>query len=66
LISISLFDGAARILFNNLDGLVKSRKFSKIVIPTKAGIQKYQLVTKHWTPVFTGVTTFYDFNNLPG
>jgi hypothetical protein len=44
-----------------IDGSVKSRKINKIVIPAKAGIQEFQVVTKHWTPVFTGVTTFYDF-----
>jgi hypothetical protein len=44
-----------------IDGPVKSRKINKIVIPAKAGIQEFQVVTKHWTPVFTGVTTFYDF-----
>jgi len=42
------------------DGLVKSRKSPRIVIPVKTGIQRFQCVTKHWTPVFTGVTTFYE------
>jgi hypothetical protein len=28
-------------------------------MPAKAGIHEYQLVTKHWTPAFAGVTTFY-------
>ena len=27
----------------------------------KAGIQFFQSVKNSWTPVFTGVTTFYDF-----
>jgi len=47
-----------------LDAPVKSREFNKIVIPAKAGIQEYHQGTKHWTPVFTGVTTFYYFINL--
>ena len=40
------------------DESVKSRM---IVIPAQAGIQRLQMVLKkHWTPVFTGVTTFYE------
>ena len=42
------------------DELVESRKISFFVIPEKAGIQDYQLVTKSWTPAFAGVTTFYE------
>ncbi len=50
-------------------GLVKSRKCSRIVIPVKTGIQKFQRVTKTLDtgacpgpdPGFTGVTTFYEF-----
>jgi len=53
-----------------LDALVKSQKCPRIVIPVKTGIQRFQRVTKHWTPVFTGVTTFYEniklrFHELP-
>jgi hypothetical protein len=47
----------------NDNGIIKSRKTTNDVIPAKAGIQKYQLVTKHWTPAFAGVTTFYEFVN---
>jgi hypothetical protein len=42
------------------DTLGESQKLNKIVIPAKAGIHEYPIVTKHWTPVLTGVTTFYD------
>jgi hypothetical protein len=44
------------------DGLVKSVKLTRTVIPAKAGIQKYQGVKKalHWPPAFAGVTTFYE------
>jgi hypothetical protein len=41
------------------DEPAKSRKTATAVIPAKAGIQEYQWVTKHWTPAFAGVTTFY-------
>jgi hypothetical protein len=41
-----------------IGNLVKSRKSLKIVIPAKAGIQVYEILTKCWTPVFTGVTDF--------
>jgi hypothetical protein len=44
-----------------VDTLVKSRTFNKIVMPVKTGIKEFQIVTKHWTPVFTGMTTFYNF-----
>ncbi len=30
-------------------------------MPAKAGIKKNQVVTKHWTPAFAGVTTSYGF-----
>jgi hypothetical protein len=47
-----------------VEDLVKSRKSSFFVIPAKAGIQsrlgginRFQF---GWTPVFTGVTTFYE------
>jgi len=30
------------------------------VIPAKAGIQVFPISNKFWTPVFTGVTTFYE------
>ena len=37
-------------------------------MPAESGIQKYQVVTNHWTPAFAGVTTFYEFikNKLSG
>jgi hypothetical protein len=57
--------------FAIFDGLVKSQKIPFPVIPAKAGIQCFQAVADHldsgfhrstiWTPVFTGVTTFYEF-----
>jgi hypothetical protein len=31
-----------------------------IVIPAKAGIQDFQSLIISWTPVFTGVTTYYE------
>ncbi len=40
------------------DDLVKSRKRPQNVISVNTEIQKYKYVTKNWTPVFTGVTTF--------
>jgi hypothetical protein len=43
------------------DGAVQIRKFNKIVMPAKAGIREFLIVTKHGTPVFTGMRTFYDF-----
>jgi hypothetical protein len=43
----------------NSDEPVKRRKTATAVMPAKAGIQEYQRVTKHWTPAFAGVTTFY-------
>jgi len=48
----------------NLDGTVKSRKCNKMAIPAKAGINEFQFVPKHWTPVFTGVTAFYGFISI--
>jgi hypothetical protein len=30
----------------------------------KTGIQYFQVVTEPWTPVFTGVTTFYETINI--
>jgi len=36
----------------NSDALVKSRKSTTDVIPAKAGIQKYQMVTKTLDPGF--------------
>jgi hypothetical protein len=35
-----------------IDGFAKSRKSAKCVIPAKAGIQKYQTVTKALDPGF--------------
>jgi hypothetical protein len=46
------------------DAPVKSRKTISNVIPAKAGIQKFQPVTKHWTPAFAGVTSFYEVVSL--
>ena len=40
-----------------VDKLAKRRKDANEVIPAKAGIQKYQSVTKHRTPASAGVTT---------
>jgi hypothetical protein len=43
-----------------IDDLVKSLKRRISVIPAKAGIQLFQTFKKIlWTPVSTGVTTFY-------
>jgi hypothetical protein len=36
----------------NIDAFVKSRKSTTNVIPAKAGIQKYQMVTKALDPGF--------------
>jgi len=47
-----------------LDDLVKSPFSPGFVIPAKAGIQCFQSVKNSWTPVFTGVTTFYDSINI--
>jgi hypothetical protein len=41
------------------DELVESRKSTAKVIPAKAGIQ-INVLQNRWTPVFTGVTTFYE------
>ncbi|OGP73334.1 MAG: hypothetical protein A2V86_16515 [Deltaproteobacteria bacterium RBG_16_49_23] len=43
------------------DGLVKSAFSPGFVIPEKVGIQCFQSVKNSWTPVFTGMTTFYEF-----
>ncbi len=37
---------------------IVSPEYLQNVIPVNTRIQKYQHVTKIWTPVFTGVTTF--------
>jgi len=50
------------------DALVKSRKCPRIVIPVNPGSgpgqapesRDFKALQKHWTPVFTGVTTFYE------
>ena len=44
-----------------LDGLAKSVKRRISVIPVKAGIQLFKYLKILWTPVSTGVTTFYEF-----
>jgi len=50
-------------VINNDDELVKSRKTPFFVIPAKAGIQFFNWLQSFWTPVFTGVTTFYETIN---
>jgi hypothetical protein len=50
------------------DGIVKSLKLGFFVIPAKAGIQSrlwrdFKDLEILWTPVSTGVTTFYEFIN---
>ena len=45
----------------NIDGLVKSLKRPFSVIPAQAGIQSFHVVRILWIPVFTGMTTFYEF-----
>jgi hypothetical protein len=52
----------------NSDVLVKNLKMRIPVIPAKAGIQSrserdYKYLRILWTPVFTGVTTFYEIIN---
>ena len=51
-------------MFMNIDELVKSRKTPFFVIPAKAGIQFFNWLQSFWTPVFTGVTTFYETINI--
>jgi hypothetical protein len=53
-------------LLIKFDELVKSRKLPFYVIPAKAGIQSFQSVRRTWTPVFTGVTTFYETVKFDG
>jgi len=48
----------------NFDSFVKNRKTPFLVIPAKAGIQFFNCLQSFWTPVFTGVTTFYEFINF--
>ena len=48
----------------NLVGLVKSQKAPFLVFPAKDGIQYFDSLQNLWTPVFTGVTTFYETINL--
>ena len=46
---------------SRLDGFAKSRKTVSYVILAKAGIQIFRAHLHNvWTPIFTGVTTFYD------
>jgi hypothetical protein len=45
-------------LFNDF---VKSLEMIFSVIPAKAGIQSFQTAIILWTPVFIGVTIFYEF-----
>jgi hypothetical protein len=49
-----------------IDGLVKNLKRHISVIPVKAGIQVFQTFKNSWTPVSTGVTTFYDSVEIVG
>ena len=49
-----------------VDGLVKNRELPFSVIPVKTGIQYFHAVTEPWTPVFTGVTTFYERIKVQG
>gem|GEM_PF-3973427 len=44
-----------------VDGLVKSLKRRFSVIPVQTGIQYFRVVRILWIPVFTGMTTFYEF-----
>ena len=44
-----------------VDGFVKSRKTPLFVIPAEAGIHFFKWLQIFWTPVFTGVTSFYEF-----
>jgi hypothetical protein len=47
-----------------IDGLVKSRNFTHLVIPAKAGIQSRRgginSLQKHRSPAVAGVATFYE------
>jgi hypothetical protein len=62
------------LLVHFFDELVKSRKIpffvilSRIVVrdDDQAGIQFFNWLQSFWTPVFTGVTTFYDTIFLGG
>jgi len=58
----------------NIDGLVKSQKCPSIAIPVNPGSgpgqapesRDFSALRQHWTPVFTGVTTFYESINIDG
>jgi len=65
------------IINTNLDDFVKSRKTPFFVIPAEVLRQvqdrepierpessRFKWLQMVWTPVFTGVTTFYEFINL--
>jgi hypothetical protein len=45
------------------DDFVKGLKLPTLVIPAEAGIQFKQMKI-HWTPVSTGMTTFYEILRL--
>jgi len=55
-----------RFRVSEFDSLVKSQKTPFFVIPAKAGIPSFQLVAEFRTPVFTGVTTFYETIRICG
>ncbi len=42
------------------DAFVRSQKTPNFVIPANAGISLFNKFDNHWTPVFTGETTFYE------
>ncbi len=46
-----------------LDAFVRSQKTPNFVIPANAGISLFNKFDNHWTPVFTGETTFYEIIN---
>jgi hypothetical protein len=50
--SYAKLDGVVKNSPGNIDVFVKSRKSTTNVIPAKAGIQKYQMVTKALDPGF--------------
>jgi hypothetical protein len=48
-------------IISHLDGLAKSLRRVFSVIPAEAGIQSSKAFRILWIPVFTGMTTFYEF-----
>jgi hypothetical protein len=51
---------------STVQAFVKSPKIPLFVILAKAGIQSFQVVADLWTPVFTGVTSFYETVRVQG